>query len=416
MTSLLRDTDPALWAEALRYPFGLTVVELPRDTRPLLLLKLTQQLLLTARMNRGFKIYVVPLDTPAGPTVGLMSAFFEDHDEPLTIWSPLSPGNDTTSLLKALRGSALTVRLFDEHNREFLAYAARLEVPLMPRVRLDHAKLLNLTQDLAHYMHEQGKLWFSNRESPDDDDAISVVFESALYEENLAYVDDRTELFKYQGSKGSVEIRLEKDTPEDLQEIDIILLLQRLFKPEHIYHSPKKPTNNKEIADILIITDRICLIVQAKDSPNTEEQLGNEMERKQASAKKHLAKACGQLARSVAYLRQHRPLVMKMGDREETIDLGQRTIMSLAVVRELFDNGRHEYSQALYELHKKSRLPCIGIDYSELIQYMTFCDSEESFIRAYFQVFNKALEGDGFLPLRFGLDDLFDQDGKFRFT
>jgi hypothetical protein len=415
MSELLKETHPEVWEESLRYPVGLNVIKLQGEARPLLLLKLPQPLLLTARTNRGFKIYVVPLDTPQGSTIGLMSAFFDDEDEPLTIWSPLSVDISTFILLKALGSLTLKVRLFDDNNRELLGYNARIDVPLISKIRLEQANLLHLTHDLAHYMHEQATLWFGVRGVKDDNDAISIVFESPLYEENLTYIDDRTDLFKFKGSNGFAEVRLEKSTPEDTQEIDIILLLQRLFSPEQIYHSPKKPKDNKEIADILILTDLMCLLVQAKDSPNTERQLANDLGKKQDVAVKHLGKACRQLARSVAYMRTHRPLVMKMKYGQEIVEIGNRPVLCLAVVRELFHTEYQRYSPLLYELHRKTDLPCIGIDYSELIQYMTFCASEEAFIHSYFQVFNKALEGNGFPRLRFGVNDLFNEDGSFRF-
>jgi hypothetical protein len=417
MTSpLLRDTDPTLWAEALNYPYGIHVVYPAASSTPLLVVKLTQQYLLTARMNRGFKIYVVPVDTPEGSTIGLLTAFFEDADEPLTVWTPLSPDDDPTdNILSVLKTKRLTVRLFDEHDRELLGYEATIDLPLVPRVRLEHVKLLEFTHDLAHLMHEQGEHWFGARVAQDDQEAISINFVRPLYEENRRYKDDRPDLFKFNGAKGLADVRLEKDEPGQFQEIDIVLLLQRVFKPESIYRSPRRNYDNEEITDVIVITDKLCLLVEAKDSPNTERQLGNRLDRKRATTKKHLNKACNQLSGAIGYLDRTRPLIMRMPEGDVVIDLGKRNVLSLAVVRELFLPDYPEYSEQLYELHDDIGIPCAALDYGELVQYTTICNSEDAFVGAYFEVFNKALERKGFPRLRFGVRDLFDEDGDFRF-
>jgi hypothetical protein len=416
MTSpFLRDTDQALWAEALSYPFGIHVVYPAGSSTPLLVVKLTQQYLLTARMNRGFKIYVVPVDTPSGSTAGLFTAFFEDDDEPLTVWTPLSDDDHTANVLSALKTTRWTVRLFDEHDRELLGYEATVEIPLLARVRLEHVKLLELTHDLDHHMREQGELWFGLRGAQDDQEAISVNFGRPLYEENRRYKDDRPDLFKFNGAKGLAEVRLEKEEPMQFQEIDIILLLQRVFKPENIYHSPRRHNDNEEITDVIVLTDKLCLLVEAKDSPNTERQLGNKLDRKRATTKKHLNKACNQLSGAIGYLDRTRPLIMRMPEGDVVIDVGKRNVLSLAVVRELFLPDYPEYSERLYELHDDIGLPCIALDYGELVQYTTFCNSEDAFVGAYFEVFDKALERKGFPRLRFGVRDLLNEDGSFRF-
>lgn len=416
MTSpFLQDADPELWANALRYPYGLHVVYPRGKAKALLVVKLTQQYLLTARMNRGFKIYVVPLDTDEGSTIGLLSAFFEDDDNPLTVWTPLSDDDHTAIILRALRGSSLTVRLFDEHDRELLGYEATVELPLVPHVRLEHGKLLELSHELAHRMHEQAEDWFNARASQDDQEAISINFHAPLYDENRRYIDDRPDLFKFNGAKGLAEVRLEKEEPMQFQEIDIVLLLQRVFKPVNIYHSPRRHNDNEEITDVIVITDNLCLLVEAKDSPNTEKQIGNKLDRKRATTKKHLNKACNQLSGAIGYLDRARPLVMRMDTGDVVLDLGNRSILCLAVVRELFLPDYPDYSARLYELHDDIELPCIALDYGELVQYTTFCNSEDAFVGAYFEVFNHALKREGFPRLRFGVRDLFDEDGSFRF-
>jgi hypothetical protein len=101
--------------------------------------------LLAAKMNKGFKVYVVPLNVSGIVTVGLISAFFEDPESPLTVWTPLANEPATKGLIAALLSGELKVHLFDEH--ELLGYAASVDVPLKARMLLEHAKL----HDRSHH-------------------------------------------------------------------------------------------------------------------------------------------------------------------------------------------------------------------------------------------------------------------------
>lgn len=98
------------------------------------------------------------------------------------------------------------------------------------------------------------------------------------------------------------------------------------------------------------------------------------------------------------------------------LNLDRRPVLSLVVTRELFLWEYDAYSQALLALHADMGLPCIAVDYQELIQYCTFCPSEAEFLEAYFQVFDVALERGQFPRLRFGVNDLHDAEGNFRFS
>jgi hypothetical protein len=412
---LLSARYPELWDVAVGYPAGLSVLTVPGEIRPTLLVKLPHQFLLTARTNRGFNVYVIPIQLEEISTIGLLSAFIDDEDSPLTVWSPLGPDPDSQALLRALRFGYVNIRMVDEHAREILAYEAAIEIPLESRVRMDVAKFYEVTHDLDHAMSEFATAWFSLRVTENDLQAISVKFEDPMYAEDRKFKDERPELFRFHGSTGFTEVSLVKLEPGQFQEIDIILLLQRIFSPEQIYHSPRRVNDDEEICDVLVITDEFCLIVQAKDSPNTESMLAKSLERKRAKAKSQLHEGCNQVAGAISYFRRVRPLRFTIDDREMEVDMGHRDILSLVVVRERFDYDFKDYSTRLMSLHQKVDLPCLGIGYGELIEFCTYCEGPDGLRSAYMQLFYEALNTGVFKRMRFGIRDLFNADGEFRF-
>lgn len=417
---LLSQTSPHLWSEAIRYPGGLRVLPRPFPESPILVVKAPHQYLLTARMNRGFSIYVAPAEFEEGSTIGIMSAFFDDADEPLTIWTPLFDEPASHLFVQTLlQRSAMEVRMVDEHDREFLGYTATLSLSLRSQLRLEHTPLLEISHAFAKAAQQAATIWFAIRGKEDDIEAIKVEFTASLYPEDRSFKDERPDLYRFHGGKGAAEVPLVKLEPGHFQELDIILLLQRVFEPEQIYHSPLRVYDEEEIGDAIVVTDEVCLIVQAKDSPNTELMLKNTIARKRAKAKSQLKEGGDQVSGAIGYLERVQPLRFFIGKgaarQEVTIDLGRRNILSLVVVRETFLEDYAEYTKTLLKLFDDIKLPCIGLSYMELIQYCTFCQTPDAFFNAYFQVFDCAMEHGEFPRLRFGVNDLFDTEGNFKF-
>ena len=416
MGTQLRESHPDVWAEAVRHPSGLQFVRVRDEGRIELIVKLPAMFLLTARMNAGFQIHVAPVEHDGQSTIGLLSVFKEDNETPLMAWTPLFLEPASRTIIGTLLVStSLTVRLVDEHDRELAAYEAALQVPLESRIRLQLATLLPMNHARAHALHESAQVWFNvhgEREAPG---AINVEFKTPLYAETRRFRDERPELFRFHGSKGFAEVSLERVEPGQFQELDIILLLQRVFRPDQIFHAPLRDYDREEICDVLVITDTLCLVVQAKDSPNTKGTLDRSLERKVRKAQSQLEEGCKQVSGAIGYIVRTQPLKFLIDGREVILDLGGRQVLSLVVTRELFLWEYEAYSETLLSLHSDIELPCIALDYQELIQYCTFCPSEAEFLGAYFQVFDAALELSFFPRLRFGVNDLHDADGNFRF-
>jgi hypothetical protein len=337
-----------------------------------------------------------------------MCAFFDDADCPLVSWRLLDHCNETLDLLYALEKRDALVHLFDEQNRELLGYRAQIDVPLMAKSRLEHIGFAEITPENSHAAHEQAIQWFGLRKEEDDTDAIQINFVKPLFPEDVAIIDAHPDRYQFHGDKGYGHTSLERVEPGFYQEIDIVLLLQRAFAPEQIYHGPKRHYDKEEIADVVVITDTTCLIIQAKDSPNTEQTLNRTLKRKKFTSAHMLDDALKQLKGSVSYIDRTRPLRMLVDGREIIIDVGKRNVLSLAVVRELFVDMYDDYSRALFNFFDDVGLPCIALEYGELHQYTTFCGDEASFLGAYFQVFDKARELGSFPRLRFGVRDVED--------
>jgi len=105
-----------------RLSIGLWPLLFRNEPDPRLLIKTTKEMLLTARVKRGFKVYVVSINLSGQDTICLISAFFDDEDEPLVIFTPIFEDEESRKLMYILKRETLDIHFFDEHNRELLGY------------------------------------------------------------------------------------------------------------------------------------------------------------------------------------------------------------------------------------------------------------------------------------------------------
>lgn len=389
---------------ALDFPAGLYSPALDVD-KPVLVVKATKEFLLAAQINKGFKMYVVPIKIDGMVTVSIVSAFFDDEDEPLILQTPLFNEEVCTLLRATLLGNELDVHLFDEHNREMLGYAAHAVVSAATRILLTDAHLFPFDISIAKTMLDTASAWFGRRNANDDAAAIVVEFGAALFPEDIFILDFRPKLHGFHGTRGHSHTTLVRKEPGKFQEHDIVFLLQRIFRPNQIYLGPLKITDQEEIADVVVITDRRVLIVQAKDSPNMAEVIGNKINRKKATAMKSLKKAIRQVEGAVKHIRYQSPLRMLVSGTEVLVQIDTHSLLSLIVVKELFDDQYGEYSPLLLQLSAQTDVPCVALDYSELVMYTTHLSGEEDFFSAYQRVHYVGRERSEFPRLRFGLGD-----------
>lgn len=73
--------------------YGLLPVFHKEEGRYLMVVKVTKEMILTARLNNAFKVYVLGDGSDPASHLGFVTAFFDDPDEPLTIRSPQFAGD-----------------------------------------------------------------------------------------------------------------------------------------------------------------------------------------------------------------------------------------------------------------------------------------------------------------------------------
>lgn len=388
---IIEELSPGLWPISFR-----------DESRPNLIIKTTKEMLLAAKVNGGFKIYVIPLVLADRPTVGLMSAFFDDEDEPLVIFTPLFKEENIDRLIGTLLQSPVDIHFFDEHDRELLGYTCKVEIPSIAKDRLANASLISFNLSLARLAHDQLQSSFGARSHVDDLDAISVLFTESLIPEDLVILDARPEGNDFQGSAPFSFSHLEREEPGAFQERDIARLLGRLFAPTHIYMNPLRITDNEEFADLLLITDSEIIILQAKDSPNTEAVLRNTIQRKRLTARKALTKAINQTKGAVRYLRSMSPLKITVSGERVEIDITNHRLRALIVLKELFNDEYSIYSPPILDLSRETGVPCIALDYGELQMY-TQLRSQSHFFEAFDVVYSHGSKTGEFPKLRIWL-------------
>lgn len=380
---------------------GLIALSIPGNSRPVLVVKASKEAMLAAKLNLGFKVYVVPVTLRAGQTAGIISAFFDDADEPLTLSTPMYEDQSSRELRRALLSGALDVYFFDEHGREMMGYAAEVLIAPPTRALLSDTELLAFSnEELGSYL-DQMAACFGVRTSADDFAAMSIALGELLVPDDLFHIDARPESNAYHGWRGVDHSRLVRENPGPFQERDIVLMLGKVFPRGTIYLGPLRVNDHKEIADIIVITQSYALFIQAKDSPNTEHVLHNTIARKKATALKSLKKAEAQISGAIRYANASNPMQMLVGLGSVEVSLSSLRQRALIVVKELFNDEYPAYSELLLANSKRTAVPCIALDYSELNQYTSNLADEKSFFEAYERVYEHG-KGTGMFPrLRF---------------
>lgn len=387
---IVRYPSAASFVEDLTY--GFRPVQVPRENRHLLLLKTTKEAILTSRLNREIKLYLVPDDRRGLPHyLGIITAFFDDHAEPIVIWSPLRPGDEfTNGLLTTLRQEDFELYFFDELGREVMGVRAGID---------DGARFERITS-LAHFSDfersEAGEIlarmteWFSRRRPEDDRSSFTLAFEDSLYPEDLVAIDAGDPL-DFHGSGGRPSINsLEREEPGQFQERDILRLFQRAFPASNLYLNPFWPDTNDEIADVLCFDGRVLLVIQAKDSPNTERVLRRTLSRKRSVIRGHIEKAAGQLRGALSRISGLRSVVISTADGVHELPLGECILIGLVVVREMFDDDYRACSQPVIETWKRSGAPCVLLSYPSLHEITLHRDDPEGFLSVIYELLSAA--------------------------
>ncbi len=348
----------------------------------ILIVKAMKEFAVTARLRKRFHIYLVPLRAGDVDTFGLLSAFFDDHDEPFTIWTPLFDDDLSPEFLRVLSLDSFDVHFFDQHNRKLIGFCAKNPDAARFREIVKTIRLAPSTLEFARQFYDDTISWFGERSTAEDDASFRIELLETLAPDNL-HEQDQT-------------------SPGDLNEDDIETGLHRAFSADQVHRNPMRTDNAREFVDVLVATDRTTLLIQAKDSPATEETLDRTIARKKAVSRKHIRKAASQLKGSINHLRS--------GDSIEIITDGQpwelssswRQVVGLVIVKELFDHERLDCSRLVFSVFEETGVPCLLLDYGEFQELTFFRPSEESLVATLKQTFEAALDHGTFPRSRFG--------------
>jgi hypothetical protein len=321
-------------------PIGLLPFRNAQTGKLLMAIKATKEMILTARMNQGFKFYVVPLASTVGIVPALVTAFFDDRDEPLILMTPLFNDEMAREVRELLAYEELEIYFIDEHNREWASYRARLRDGGSCLVNGTELTLVAFSHEAMNLIYHGLEHWFSHRSPEDDARTITVSFIEGIGPDDL-FIQDATDLNNdYVGSVGHSYSMLTRDNPGAFQERDLVASLKRVFPGNRIAINPMRKDTGNELADILVLAASRVLLVQAKDSPNTEQSLGRSLDRKRLIMRQQVEKGVRQAMGTVAYVRGHDRIDLLVGRRDVQAMIGNSTLFSVVVIKEMFaDEG-----------------------------------------------------------------------------
>jgi hypothetical protein len=172
---------------------------------------------------------------------------------------------------------------------------------------------------------------------------------------------------------------LERLEPGSFQEMDIVKLLQKVFHEDSIFLNPLRTDNNEEFVDVLVASDEYLLLIQAKDSPNTEKSLDRTLKRKISTVSKALDKAIDQTRGAIKYLRRGENLQFHFGEDIFEIETHDKVIRNLIVVQETFINEWESYSERVLGLGEEMNSSCYVMGYPELVTWTAKLSTPEKF-------------------------------------
>ena len=375
-------TNPEVVDTLVDSPGGLWPTRRSGDLRTILVVKARKEMALTAKLRGTFRFYLVPLHADDVATYGLLTAFFDDYDEPLVIYTPLFNEEITRDYLLLLSSDSFYVHFFDEHNRELLGFRAENSNASRFRVLSNTMRFVSPTLDRARQFLDEMQLWFSTRSQSDDAAAFTIHLRERLFPDSLAE---------------------HVDNPGDFNEPDIATALHSPFRGDQVFSNPIRADNRREFVDVLVATTKTLLLIQTKDSPNTESALTRNIGRKKATTAKHIRKAVVQLRGSINHLQSDESIDVISDGKRRNVSMSGRDVFGLVIVKELFDPERPACSPLVFAVFEETNIPCLLLDYVEFRQLTFFRSTEESLVGTLWETFSVAYEYGVFPRNRFGL-------------
>lgn len=234
---------------------------------------------------------------------------------------------------------------------------------------------------------------FAVRNGDDDRSAFTLTLGERLYPDDLMIVDTRPEAQQFQEAQARLAIaQLVREDPGPPQERDIAVFFSRAFPAKNIYLNPFRADTGKELTDVLVVTDREMLFVEAKDSPNTAASLDRSIERKRQAIQKQIEKATKQLRGGLSYAQNHDGVTVQTAYGPTTVSLDGRQLLGLVVIREMFDDDQLANSKPVLDLVDQLQLRVMLIDYPGLHMVSLNLRTPKRFIEALHKLLDAAIE------------------------
>ena len=356
---------PSVLETVRQLPYGLCPVWLQREGRFSLMIKAPKEAILTAQLRQEIKIYLVPDVAKLGHAHGLMTCFFDDHDEPLFLASPLFSGDAMLEDVRCLLSQGeFDIHMFDGNDRELLASRASIDDVEQLRGAFSRTLFSPYRRDEIPGLLNAMTTWFGQRLPADDAESFSVRLTEDLMPADMAIIDVSGGVYDFSdiGQKLVID-SLERPDPGPLQERDIAALLRSIFGHEAVLLNPLRADTGNELADVVVATHDLLLLIQAKDSPNTEAALNRPLARKRTTIRSHIDKGARQLQGALQFVRS-RGAKIRRGTEAVHFEAGTRALLGAVIVRELFEDEYRACSEPVLKVRDQTQTPCILLDYA----------------------------------------------------
>jgi hypothetical protein len=393
---------PSVLHTVRELPGGLCPLWIEPDGRLALIIKAPKEMILTAQLRQEIKIYLVPGTEGDHQLLGLITCFFDDYDEPLCITSPLFEGDAMLEdVSRLLCQTKFDVHMFDGNDRELFAARACVQDAERLRTTFERSAFPELDINGIPALLKAMGMWFGQRTPADDVESFTVRFTEHLMPPDIAIIDISGGDHDFRDiGHGLVIDSLERQDPGPLQERDIAVLLRRVFGRDAVLLNPMRADTGKELTDVLVVTSDVILLVQAKDSPNTEAALNRSIVRKRSTIRGHIEKGARQLQGALQFVMSGEAKI-RHGDGTVAIEIGARALRGALVVRELFEDDYKASSAPVLKASQQTQVPCVLLDYAGLLAMASNLQTSEELINGFDRLHGVAVQHDQFPKPRF---------------
>ncbi|MDR3483317.1 MAG: hypothetical protein P4M05_00190, partial [Bradyrhizobium sp.] len=334
--------------------------------------------------------------------LGLITCFFDDSDEPLCITSPLFAGDAMLEDVRLLLcQEKFDVHMFDGNDRELFATRACVQDGKRLRTSFESSVFPELDIDKVPALLKAMGAWFGQRTPADDAESFTVRFTKHLMPADIGIIDLSGGDHDFRDIGHSLVVdSLERQDPGPLQERDIAALLRRVFGHDAVLLNPLRADTGKELTDVLVMTSDVILLLQAKDSPNTEVALNRSIVRKRSTIRGHIEKGARQLQGALQFVMSGEARIRR-GDGIVAIEIGARALRGALVVRELFDDDYKASSEPVLKVIHQTQVPCVLLDYAGLFAMANNLSTSEQLINGFDRLYGVAVQHGEFPKPRF---------------